>query len=100
MRVGIAELERWVGPAVARGWSDAVSSNAQRTRVVREDGLWLEVSGDRLIRPQIVWDPEEAGKVDLVLVPEILHPQCDRHSRANPFRRRCCLHAPKRHRES
>ena len=37
-------------------------------RVVREDGLWLEgVSGDRLIKPQIIWDPAEAGKVDLAL---------------------------------
>jgi 2-dehydropantoate 2-reductase len=36
---------------------------------IKTDGLWLEgVSGERLLRPRIVFDPSEAGSLDLVLV--------------------------------
>lgn len=74
MRVGIVgagALGSVLGGLLSEGGVDAVliERDREQVRVVREDGLWLEgVSGDRLIRPQIIWDPAEAGKVDLALV--------------------------------
>ncbi len=74
MRVGIigaGALGSVLGGLLSEGGVDTVliERDREQVRVVRENGLWLEgVSGDRLIRPQIVWDPPEAGKVDLALV--------------------------------
>ena len=107
MRVGIVgagALGSVLGGLLSEGGVDAVlvERDSEQVRVVREDGLWLEgVSGDRLIRPQIVWDPAEAGKVDLALV--LVKAYDTRgaicHSKTNPFGRRGRSHAPKRHRE-
>ena len=74
MRVGIVgagALGSVLGGLLSEGGVDTVliERDKEQVRVVRETGLWLEgVSGERLIRPQIVWDPTEAGKVDLALV--------------------------------
>jgi len=46
-----------------------IERDPDEVRFVREQGLWLEgVSGDRLIRPRIVAEASEAGRVDLALV--------------------------------
>jgi 2-dehydropantoate 2-reductase len=74
MRVGIigaGALGSVLGGLLSEGGVDAVlvERDREQVRVVRENGLWLEgVSGDRLIRPQIIWDTAEVGKVDLALV--------------------------------
>jgi 2-dehydropantoate 2-reductase len=69
--VGVGALGSVLGGLLSEGGVDTVliERDREQVRVVREDGLWLEgVSGDRLIRPQIIWNPAEAGKVDLALV--------------------------------
>jgi len=46
-----------------------IERDPDEVRLVKEQGLWLEgVSGDRLIRPRIVAEASEAGRVDLALV--------------------------------
>ncbi len=105
MRVGIigaGALGSVLGGLLSEGGVDAVliERDKEQVRVVRQDGLWLEgVSGDRLIRPQIIWDTAEVGKVDLalVLVKAYDTRRCDRHGRAGTFGRRGRSHAPKRH---
>ncbi len=74
MRVGIigaGALGSVLGGLLSEGGVDTVllERDKEQVRVVREEGLRLEgVSGNRVITPRIVWDPAEAGKVDLVLV--------------------------------
>ena len=46
-----------------------IRRDTDQVRLVREEGLWLETpSGARSVRPEIVSNPAEAGKVDLALV--------------------------------
>jgi 2-dehydropantoate 2-reductase len=74
MRVGIVgagAMGSVLGGLLTEGGVDVVlvERDKEQVRNVKENGLWLEgLSGDRTIRPDIVWDPGEAGKVDLALV--------------------------------
>ena len=74
MRVGIigaGALGSVLGGLLSEGGVDTVllERDKEQVRAVREKGLRVEgVSGDRIITARIVWDPAEAGKVDLALV--------------------------------
>jgi 2-dehydropantoate 2-reductase len=74
MRVGIVgagALGSVIGGLLSENGVETilVERDREQVRVIKENGLWLEgVSGDRFIKPKIVWDPAEAGKVDLALV--------------------------------
>jgi 2-dehydropantoate 2-reductase len=46
-----------------------IERDPEEVAKVKTDGLWLEgVSGERLIRPRIAFDPKEAAPLDLALV--------------------------------
>lgn len=74
MRIGIVgagALGSVLGGLLTEAGVDAVFIERDRDEVmsVSRDGFRLEgVSGDRTIFPKIVWNPEDAGKVDLALV--------------------------------
>ncbi|MEW6530440.1 MAG: 2-dehydropantoate 2-reductase [Thermodesulfobacteriota bacterium] len=73
MRVGVVgagALGSVLGGLLFEAGVDVVliRRNREQVRHIQDHGLWLEgVSGDRLLRPRIVADPGEAGKVDLAL---------------------------------
>jgi len=69
--VGAGALGSVVGGLLLEAGHDVllIERNEDEVALVREQGLWLEgVSGERLLRPEIVSDPSEASAVDLVLV--------------------------------
>lgn len=74
MRIGIVgagSLGSVVGGLLQEAGAETVlvERNKDEVRHVRDNGLWLEgVSGERLLRPLIVSDPDDAGDVDLALV--------------------------------
>ncbi|MBM4326740.1 MAG: 2-dehydropantoate 2-reductase [Deltaproteobacteria bacterium] len=73
MRVGVVgagALGSVLGSLLFEAGVDVVliRRNRDQAHHIQEHGLWLEgVSGERLLRPRIVADPGEAGKVDLAL---------------------------------
>lgn len=74
MRIGIVgagALGSVLGGLLTEAGLDPVFIERDKDEVlsVSRNGFWLEgVSGDRTILPKIVWDPHDAGKVDLALV--------------------------------
>jgi 2-dehydropantoate 2-reductase len=69
--VGAGALGSVLGGLLTEAGLDTVliERDPEEVRLVKENHLWLEgVSGDRFINTRIVAVPEEAGKVDLVLV--------------------------------
>lgn len=69
--IGAGALGSVIGGLLIEAGLDAflIERNAQDVRAVEENGLHLEgVSGDRIVRPQILMEPPSTPAADLVLV--------------------------------